>query len=630
MCLLVLLQGMLPEIWEPMYSTVSRVLVSLALLALLAFYPLAQMNLWGFWLVIAVCSYFIYWHLAEVMLIRRRAYLGYVVQADSYWRRRLWSSWWVRLLTGFSAILFALAAIGAAARLTWPEWAVIAASIFSFQLIQYFLIPISQKHLQDEHRGNVVRRVAHGLNMVVLVVAILAIHLWVTEVPDTRHLGVVEVVVQAYQVESATANLQVSAWLLGINASMYSLFWHFIQLLAAGAPWWVSLLLWTTVMTGVALQMALIWLIFLGGYAWLSQRSMPSNSQQSAENRAFAGARSHLGFVIALAVLSGVWVVFELTPSSLATLVSNSTDRQQTREDPCNAERLQTYRAQFAARSRSIREGRENIAIQELHTDIDRVIDEAYVHTGSAVNTFLDWNFSMRGQYAQLAYLMRSSFSEQDFNQLMAEKMDEYIQQTMQGPLAAAENHLNQEFSAKIEAQARAYRSDLGQFSQQLQSEQVCMQLAPLQLDIPELMQKSAVGAGIAPGMVLMARALAPGGAVVARTGTRRMFASVFARFSARAGTSATAAGAGVVCGPVCMAVLGGATWIGTDLLINYADERINRADMYEEIMAGMDEQKELLKTQLKEDATILVSGVFSEMEAQHEARFNLYRELNH
>ncbi len=39
----------------------------------------------------------------------------------------------------------------------------------------------------------------------------------------------------------------------------------------------------------------------------------------------------------------------------------------------------------------------------------------------------------MRGQYAQLAYLMRSSFSEQDFNHLMAEKMDEYIQQTMKG-----------------------------------------------------------------------------------------------------------------------------------------------------------------------------------------------------
>ena len=126
-----------------------------------------------------------------------------------------------------------------------------------------------------------------------------------------------------------------------------------------------------------------------------------------------------------------------------------------------------------------------------------------------------------------------------------------------------------------------------------------------------------------------MSRALAPGSALLARSGTRRVIAALGGRMAARAGTSAGAATAGSVCGPLCMFVAGAATWVGTDLALNYASERMHRDAMKAQLMQALDEHQQHVQQLVTNDVTQWLTGVFDEVEAQQNARFNLSREFS-
>ncbi|RUO34700.1 hypothetical protein [Aliidiomarina soli] len=614
----------IPRYWlsRALISTVS----SAVILFLFALYPLATMSAWGFALVAAAASYLVYWHLADVMLLRRRAYLGFVTQTDSHWRQRLWSSVWVQLLTAFASVAVALAALSAAARLSWPEWAVLGASILTFQLIQRLVRPSIERHITSEHSASVLLRLSHLLNMVLVVIAMLAVHLWLTEVPDTRHLSVAEVMAQAYQVESARADVQLIGWLLGINAALYSLFWHAIQLLSLGAAWWLTLAVWLVVMLGIAVQVSFIWLVLLGSYAWLN-RFLYVNEHKKTYKRA------HLSWLFVVIAAGIGWFALELNSENAQSwFQQNEQARQQSREtvDPCAPERLAAAETAVQGQSERVRSEQEQAALLQIEQDIDRIVDDAYANIGQAADDFLDWNFSLLGQYTQLAYLMRGSFGEQGFNELMAEQINSFVALSQSDAMLEAENSLNAALLRRIEQGARAYQRSLGQEleAEGLGAQRFCLALQPVSVDVPELMQKSGVGAGVAPGLLLMSRALAPGSAVAARSGMRRMFAAIMGRLTARAGTAGSAATVGSVCGPGCSLIAGGLVWLGTDLVINYGDEKLNRDAMREALLLSLHEQRDTLKAQLNNEAAVLVLASFAELEARQLEQFNLYREL--
>lgn len=608
----------------PYKTSAGHLLASAAILLVLAFYPLSAMGVVTLWLTLIGSSFLIYSYLTQVMLLRRHAYIGLLTRHESHWRQRLWQSSWVQLLVALSSLALAAAALIASARLSGPEWAVIAGSVISFHLIQGALRPWVERHIEPVHQTSVALRVSHWLNIMLLVLALLALHYWVTEVPQTRHLSLVEVMQQAYQAELATAQLQLSGWMLGVNAALYSGFWHITQLISGTFPWWLTIAFWLVVMFAMVIQVALIWLLLLGAYALMSDYQASSTAPRRRFGR---------GLVIWLLVALVASVTWFVADSRLAEpwqgwtegIQAQRSERGQIDQDPCSAERIDSLREDYRARNQALRTEYEAQVIARLHQRIEQALDSAYARSDDAVNGFLDWNFSLAGQYTQLAYLMRSSFTQQQFDQLMAEKIDVFMAASLQAPLESAQVQLNHDLTDIVQQAAISYRDEVVASPVQVPW---CVELTPLNVDVDQLIHKSGVGAGVAPGLLLMSRALTPGAAVAGRAGTRRMFASVFARFSVRAGSSATAASAGSVCGPICMLILGGATWIGTDLVINYGDERLNREEMFNTLMDGVEAHQQDLEATLKDEAELLVHGVFSELEAQQEARFNLSREL--
>ena len=609
----------------PPTMTWLHIVLSLAVLMFLALYPLSAMGAVSLWLVLLVASYLIYRYLSQVMLLRRHAYIHLLAQEHSVWKQRLWQSLWVQLGVAIVAVGLAAAALIALARLSWPEWAALAASVLTFHLLKAALQPWVSRHIQPQHQSSVALRLSHWCNLLLLVVTLLAIHFWLTEVTPTSHLAVSEVMQQAYLREQANAQLQLSGWMLGINAALYEGFWHLVQWMSTSLPWWLTLIFWGLVMFGVVVQVSLIWLILLGLFSCLD-RERTNRTMASQISR-----RQHGVWVLVFAIASIGWFFAD---SELADLQAWPQGNQDSSEevaqgplsDPCSEANLAILRADFDSRNQSLRSAHEQEVVDQLHRRIEQVLDTAYAPTDEAINSFLDWNFSLAGQYTQLAYLMRSSFSQAQFDQLMAEKIDVFFSASLGRSLSLAEAQLNQDLTSAIEQGAYAYQADITTTT--ARNTPWCVNLAPLDINVDALLHKSGVGAGVAPGLLVMSRALAPGSAVAARAGTRRMFASIFARFSVRAGSSATAASAGSVCGPLCMLVLGGATWIGTDLIINYGDERLNRADMFATLEEGVNAHRAALQESLNEEAGFLVNSVFSELEREQRARFNLSREL--
>lgn len=604
-----------------MQQIVSRWLLSSVVILAMAFYPLSAMSPWGFAAMVLVTSYLIYWHLADIMLLRRRALLGFVVETDSYWRQRLWSSIWIQLLTAFAAVFAALLALAAAEQLSGPEWVVVACSVLTFYLIETALKGSIQRHIRDEHRASMLLRLTHLLNMVLVVCALLAVHFWWTDVPDTRHLGLTQVMVAAYQVESAQARIDLIGWLLGISAAMHSMFWHLIQLLSTQVSWWLTLAIWLVVMTGLAIQVGFIWLVLLGGYAWLQRLWLPRTAASGSR------LREQLSWLIAVAVCAGLWLFSEYTRTAVSHRIAQDAvaTADQPVDDPCAAPLTAGMQERWREDSSEARYHHEQAAIDELEKQIETIVAQAYESADNMVDAFLDWNFSLTGQYTQLAYLMRGTFSEAGFETLMSERIDRFAQVYLQPGMLSADRQLNHALERVIYTEAHAYTQAIRQHSAQ----RFCLELPALQINVPQLVSKSAVGAGVAPGLALMSRALVPGRAVAARSGIRRMFSALFARLSTRAATSSAAAGAGTLCGPGCMLILGGVTWIGTDLLINYGDEKLNREAMREELIAAMQTQQNEFTVQLQQEAAVLVGQVFLELENEQNQRFNLYRELS-
>lgn len=619
----------------PWPRTLLSMLLSALILLLLALYPLATMSAAGFTLVVLLLGYLIYWHLADLVLLRRRALLGYVTVPQSRWRQRLWNSVWVQVLTAMGSFSLALGALSAAAHLSVMEWSVLATSLASFSALQRLLAPFVLRHIEPAHQAQLLLRLAHAINLALLVVALLAIHFWFTEVPDTRHLYAADVATQAYLNASQSAEVALIGWLLGVNSALYALSWHAIQLVAAGAPWWVAVFVWALIAGALALQVSLIWFALLGAHAWIGRYYQGADTSATGGH---GGARTrtlwwreHGAWVLLAAVALLFWWGIEYSAQK-ATLTSAENTRAAPLEQqvPCTQADYAQAEQQVISATENTRLSQQKAVIEQLQRDIAQVVDNAYEPAEQVVDAFLNWNFSLAGQYTQLAYLAKAGFSQEQFNALMAARLNE-ISAPLLGPAVSnAQQRLDRLFTQRLEQGLAQYYQSLRLVigSQQTMPNEACFRWQPEPVELPDLLRKSGVGAGFAPGALLMSRALMPGGALVARSGGRRVFAALFTRFAARAGTSGSAATVGSVCGPGCSLLAGALVWLGTDLVINYGDERLNRAAMKEDLLAALYEQRDALKRQLQDDASGQVTQVFVAAQRRQLEQFNLSREL--
>ena len=576
-------------------------------------------------------SVLIFCYLYAGMLLKRRAYVSILATAQTPWRARLWHSVWATLITAWVAIFLTAAVWIAAAQLGWQEWTIFGISLVSYWLIKRAITPWIATNITATYQQLTRVRFAHWLNLIVLCVLLLAAHYWWLEVPDTRAYSLLDIMQHAYRQQADSSHLQLTGMFAGAHAAFHAGAWHLVQVVAAVGPWWLTAIVWLVVALSLVVQASMIWLPALGLQMLFARHVAPTSR----------GALWAEGFGRALAIWSlmmvpvciSVWYIESQSPIQ-HWLSQRSAGGEPTHSSanseaapPCSAAHVAAQRENFTNQNAKLRSSHQAAVQTQAEALVADHVARAFAPSERAIDAFLDWNFSLAGQYMQLAMLARSGFSQSDFEQLLEVQIGEFIDREVTPALAHQESLLSVSLMQLMQAETAEFHHQLIASAASQQS--LCWSLTPVQLDIGALTHRTAVGAGIVPGVVLMSRALAPGSALLARSGTRRVIAALGGRMAARAGTSAGAATAGSVCGPLCMFVAGAATWVGTDLALNYASERMHRDAMKAQLMQALDEHQQHVQQLVTNDVTQWLTGVFDEVEAQQNARFNLSREFS-
>lgn len=237
------------------------------------------------------------------------------------------------------------------------------------------------------------------------------------------------------------------------------------------------------------------------------------------------------------------------------------------------------------------------IEITRLEQEVPARISTIFAQAEAGVDEFLDWRYSVQGEYVLLLNSTRRLFDA---------KPEDLYAQLVQAPIEAALLTYSSEEDARLLSglQQSTQVPALGMLRQQL-SDSACM-AAQQTFALPSVEATVLVGQpqAAAIGLKLGALALKKGAVKVGAKATAKMSTKVLAL-----GTGALAASA--FCGPaapLCAIGLGVGSWLLTDKLVVEADEYLNREDEKAGMMAAIEAQKQVMIAAFIQDKSLAVS----------------------
>jgi hypothetical protein len=233
-----------------------------------------------------------------------------------------------------------------------------------------------------------------------------------------------------------------------------------------------------------------------------------------------------------------------------------------------------------------------NDNILSLNGSIDQKVDEAFAPVYTNVDSFLDFHYSVVGEYTELIGAATS-------------KVGSIIKKKLFGPtfntqLQEVNKYVNQEY---ITALHDHYEQIDSHATKDINKTLNMVIFTKLNKDIEQRLSVQAIKLGSVVGAAAAIKIVgAVSAKIIAKTATKLAAKSAI-KTSAKMAASGTAATAGLACGPlafICAPVAGGVAWFGTDALIVSVDEYMNRDEFKQEILQMIDKEKKAIKDQLQ------------------------------
>lgn len=602
-------------------------------------FRLSDLHLPGLALMLVGLSWCLYQYFLPLHLIRRHAMLEHVTSHDSFLRRWLWNGWWSKLVLFIWSLALAITLLIVLNGFSDTQWWLLLASV----PLMLFLVPLGLRLAGSESGARyhfpLALRVAVYLTIVVTALGLITLQLLGEGVQDTRQLTLMQLVSQSWSGATGTAGVREIGWLLGIEAVLDDTVWYLMQQASSlseqsGA---VKLAAWLGFLLFITLQAAVFWFVLAGALSWLMSRAYH-------QDRLLKGARPARTFVTGVCMVGAV--TYLLTQPGVVGFINVLADRSIQAlpvavVDPCLRQLPQELALARANSTRMINaSGRE--LQQQLQAKLDEKLDAAFALAEPAVEQYLDWNFSLAGQYAQLLFLAqaaaesgldRSSTNslqqgiEQRFSSYTGGKIDQYVGTVLAPELQQTRTLMQEQFKAGAE---QAYLQQALYIEEQLNASD-CLKFELPTLAMPDLVHKSAVGTGPVAGLVvagIAARGSARVGAnVLTRNATKRAVSAGAAKVAAKTAQSSGMSGLGLGCGPlapVCMPALFIGTWIGADLLINEIDESINRPTLRAEMLLALEAEKQRLKFEYQAVLEWGASQLMADIASYRDQRFRI------
>ncbi|PLW81268.1 hypothetical protein CWI75_16715 [Kineobactrum sediminis] len=577
------------------------------------FYPLQKMTTLTLPLVVLALAWMIYQYLEPLRLLQRHAYLTALTTRESWIRRWLWQGFFLRLKLVVIALLTAVIALVYGATIRPQEWLIVLASLPLFLVLFMLASWLLRSQLAPRYHFPLALRWAFRGTLVLLVAVLVLWQVYWLEVPVTHHTSLADVLRSGFERGAATTTVPLVSQVLGISAALDAGAWHLMQVTTtvAGASRWVYLGAWAGILLWNALKVGALWMLLLGAVT-LAER-LRARPRQAAGDGATA-----LAFVLVAAIAGagylGVSHIELRQPSTFA--------------DPCRA-------IAGVEHSRLVADANQRLHAEEqsfnsaLNSLANTRIDAAYALAGQGVEDFLDWNFSLRGQYQQLGWVLAAGVTKLSLADRVGMQVDRYIHDRT----APALNAVGADMEIELRNQVNAAYEGQEAFVRDWLEGSDCLDLPRLDTPLAALAEKSWVGGGVAAGIVARRVAAGLGARAVGRVGVRRLLTGVVARTGARATTAGQASGSGALCGPMawaCIPALAGTAWLVTDLALNEVDEALNRARMRAELLAVIEAEKTAIKSALARHHGQIAARVFNDIERRQGEVFNLYRDGGH
>ena len=560
------------------------------------------------WLLLSLAAYQ-YWE--PVRRLRRHAFLSHAAQKDGWLRRRFWKASLLRIPPWIASLITSAIAIILTPHLLLKEWVVILSSLVVFISLVYadrkFKHGISAQ-IVPKYRLAISLRVATWATVLMFALVMTYVQLQWVEVQSTKHIATLELAKTTWQNTLENA-VEPQAWPLAVAATADELRWHLFQIIEV--PEERSRSAYLLVVSGIslwnALKIGVVWLILTG----LVLACFRDRRVVAADIRSSLLA---FGIVLAFLLLAAMLVRevrFYSPPMG---------------GDECavlwEKERESTSQQAFIALAK-----REEEFVASLDRPIREFACSIYRRAEDGVDGFLDWHFSIRGQYQQLGYWALSLFGRRDLDAVVAERLGKYIHSAVENGQSGPAMVLDETLAAQVVGLHREHEASLARLFAQSE----CWTTPPLEIGLGDPLEKSLVGLGAITGPA----AARFSSAVAMRTATtgavRRVAVSVAAKLGARVSSAGSAGAAGLLCPPpfnlVCPVVFAGSVWFATDYGLSYVDATLHREALRAEILRVMTESMGEYEAELRFAVESFVWDMFVDLEEWQAQMFNVLRD---
>ncbi len=574
---------------------------------------------WSLPLPVLVVAYPLWVALREAFLLKRRSLLAATTWDDSLARHLLWGGQIGSVLLIFPALGFAALLLAYGTRLTAAEWTLLFADAVVLALLYHLYQRRLARQVRPEVLGVVVRRwPLWSTNLLVLSLAFFLLDFFLVGAPDWRVMSWDQVAAQAFADQRQLVACPGAGWLVGSLAALEQGSWALAQRIIPGLPgveWRVAA--WGLFLLQLGLLSYLVTTLYRGVLALVEQRTLRLETL-TGSGRA---SRAFLGTILVLAVLYTLAALRlrDFDPeafTSPAPLVLAPLD-------PCRDATVQTEEARTTLTAQV--QSQQQAVTAALDQRIVREVDRLFAPVEQRVEAYLDWYFTVLGEYQRLGAAVMGDLAE-----LMKRKLEAHLfaDKDFSAGLAVIEQALAADALAQMSALSGELKEHLS--AQVREKPCVLVALDPQGLERLHRDQWRAGGAaltGVAAGTTAAVIGKNLVGAVVAKVAAKKSFqtaASLGAKLEVKKGGGALASGllATGACAPAgpfaLLCGVGGAlaTWLVVDKVAIEIDERISREELRADILHALHEEKQRLIAALQQRQRTLTGHLAQAVQA--------------
>ena len=552
--------------------TASRALLLALTVAALKFVPYDQLTNLTLIALAGLLAVPIAAYRLEYRLFARRAVITQGCTQDGFARRRLWNGSLLKIVNYIISMVFALLVLVVCSSLNNIEWVIVLAATAALILAEAITLKFAQRHTTGVFQS-IFQRGFIKWPVIAFIVITSSVFFINSEYPNYVGRDPIAMAKQPFYDLPKEFSSPVLGYTRAALTSMDKITMYigqnYIPRIDDSAIKWS---LWSYLALKSAISTGLIVYLLLG---ILTLASIKERRGWMILGRTIFEKY----FTLTLIFLLGVYLY-----ASNVTFSPKTASVPDTIIDCSEA-------VEIAKKAVENRERQLTVDEQQLSTEVGRMIDKRleviFGSMGPGIEKYLDWHFSVLGEYQQLGTQLLPTI-----NQGSRAKLEQYVMAGVNAQLSQFGPDIDTKILNGINASAQAAKV-------QLPKDMPHNDCHPSFNYEPPIFEKNPVYVGH-PQTLVAGGALAT---LIAKKTAAKVSAKgigkVAGKYAASAATGLTLAG---FCGPfapICGVSAAVVTWFAVDAIVVSADEIMNRDELRQDILNDLDKQKTKVKQQM-------------------------------